>query len=275
MASSASFTTGGCPHHRNSNKKSILVTGCPHQKSSSPFDNGEEDGKKQKRRDSHDSTRTSRSSYAPSSSSSSSSSSSAASNMEQQLKPPEPPGRRPIVGHLPLLAKFMKEHGGCPEMIPAINGAFQMVDSDIVSIDIPGLAAAGLYLTSSPEYAGIVSTDHEHFGKITHLDKRGGYYSSRKVVGNALFVASDTDPDWGKAHRVLMPAFSPAGLKSLADITLRKTDILLDRMKGAKPFEIGNTFTSITFDVIGNYVGGPGLDFKTTEYPERMATEIS
>lgn len=177
------------------------------------------------------------------------------------------------MGHLPLLAKFMKQHGGCPEMIPAINGAFNMCDSDIVTIDIPGLSTAGLYLTSNPQYAGIVSTDHEHFGKITHLDKRGGYYSSRKVVGNALFVASDTDPDWGKAHRVLMPAFSPAGLKSLADITLRKTDILLDRMGGTKPFEIGKTFTSITFDVIGNYVGGPGLDFKTTEHPERMATD--
>jgi len=143
----------------------------------------------------------------------------------------------------------------------------------MVSLDI---VMGELYLTSNPDYTGIVSTDLEHFGKITHKDKRGGYHSARQVVGNALFVASDTDPDWGKAHRVLMPAFSPTGLKSLVDITLRKTDCLLDRIADtpeSAPFEIGETFTSLTFDVIGNYIGGPGLDFGTAEHPERMAND--
>ncbi|MGK3743270.1 MAG: cytochrome P450 [Bacillariaceae sp.] len=64
-----------------------------------------------------------------------------------------------------------------------------------------------------------------------------------------------------------MPAFSPKSLSSLVDITLTKTDILLDRIGSSQqPFEIGHTFTSLTFDIIGNFIGGPGLDFKTTEY---------
>ena len=32
-------------------------------------------------------------------------------------------------------------------------------------------------------------------------------------------------------------------------------------------------FTSLTFDVIGNFIGGPSLDFGTSENPERMATD--
>ena len=66
-----------------------------------------------------------------------------------------------------------------------------------------------------------------------------------------------------------MPAFSPKSLSSLVDITLTKTDCLLDRIGSSsqqQPFEIGHAFTGLTFDIIGNFIGGPGLDFKTTEY---------
>ena len=70
-----------------------------------------------------------------------------------------------------------------------------------------------------------------------------------------------------KSHRILMPAFSPKSLSSLVDITLTKTDCLLDRIgSSSQPFEIGHAFTGLTFDIIGNFIGGPGLDFKTTEY---------
>ena len=69
-------------------------------------------------------------------------------------------------------------------------------------------------------------------------------------------------------------AFSPSGLKSLAEITLYKVDRLLERIESCRePFEIGDAFTSLTFDVIGTYIGGSGLDFGTTENPERMATD--
>ena len=73
-----------------------------------------------------------------------------------------------------------------------------------------------------------------------------------------------------KSHRILMPAFSPKSLSSLVDITLTKTDCLLDRIGSSsqqqQPFEIGQAFTGLTFDIIGNFIGGPGLDFQTTEY---------
>ncbi len=60
-------------------------------------------------------------------------------------------------------------------------------------------------IASNADYAGIVSTDLEHWGKITHKDTRGPFYMARQVIGDDLFVASDTEPNWGKAHRILMP----------------------------------------------------------------------
>jgi hypothetical protein len=39
---------------------------------------------------------------------------------------------------------------------------------------------------------------------------------ARQVIGDALFVASDTEPNWGKAHRILMPG------------TFRRIDIVSD-----------------------------------------------
>ena len=186
---------------------------------------------------------------------------------------PQLSGSRPIVGHLPLLKGIMKETNG--EMTPALCAAFNKREegTDIVGLDVPGLSDADFYVTNNADYAAIVSTDLEHWGKITHKDKRGGYYTARKIVGNALFTASD-GADWAKSHRILMPAFSPSSLSSLVDITLSKTNKLLDRIESynGKPIEIGKTFTSLTFDIIGNFTGGPGLDFQTTEYPERMAT---
>lgn len=189
------------------------------------------------------------------------------------VMPPHPPGWRslPIVGHAPMLLKYAEEGG---ELAPALLKAFNMCDGDMASLDIPGMGQNGFYVTSNADYAGIVSTDLEHWGKITHKDTRGPFYMARQVIGDALFVASDTEPNWGKAHRILMPAFSPNGLKSLGEITLYKVDRLLERIGSSRePFEIGDTFTSLTFDVIGNYIGGPALDFGTTEHPERMETD--
>ena len=60
----------------------------------------------------------------------------------------------------------------------------------------------------------------------------------------------------------------------MAEITLYKVDRLLERILSSRePFEIGDAFTALTFDIIGNHIGGSGLNFGTTEHPERMESE--
>lgn len=121
------------------------------------------------------------------------------------VMPPHPPGWRsyPILGHAPHLLR-MGEKG---ELAPAMLKAFQLSEGDMSSLDIPGMSqgGGGVYFTSNADYARIVSTDLEHWGKITHEDTRGPFYMARQVIGDSLFVASDTEPNWGKAHRILMP----------------------------------------------------------------------
>ena len=119
-----------------------------------------------------------------------------------------------------------------------------------------------------------IVTPHQPNGKLAIVGHLAVLKRISKQLGDALFTASDGE-DHSKSHRILMPAFSPRSLSSLVDITLLKTDILLDRFESSrkKPFEIGHAFTSLTFDIIGNFIGGNGLDFKTTENPERMSTE--
>jgi hypothetical protein len=107
------------------------------------------------------------------------------------VMPPHPPGWNslPIVGHLPMLREYCEAGEPAPAMIKAFN----MCDGDMMSLYIPGMSEKGLYFTDNADYAGIVSTDLEHWGKITHKDRRGLFYMARQVIGDSLFVASDTE----------------------------------------------------------------------------------
>ena len=57
------------------------------------------------------------------------------------------------------------------------------------------MSEGGLYFTSNADYAGIISTDLEHWGQITYKNKRGTFYVARQVITDSLFVASDTEPN--------------------------------------------------------------------------------
>ena len=97
------------------------------------------------------------------------------------VMPPHPPGWRsyPILGHAPQIFK-MGEKG---EMAPAMLKAFHMSPGDMSSLNIPGMSQGngGVYFTSNADYAHIVSTDLEHWGKITHQDTREPVNSSSAV----------------------------------------------------------------------------------------------
>mmetsp|Transcript_13119 Transcript_13119/g.36935 ORF Transcript_13119/g.36935 Transcript_13119/m.36935 type:complete len:987 (+) Transcript_13119:885-3845(+) len=66
-------------------------------------------------------------------------------------------------------------------------------------------------------------------------------------------------------------AFSPAGLKSLAELTVVKTDEMAEMLKAEGVFEIGDRLTGLTFDVIGSYVAG--LSFRTAADPGAMKVD--
>jgi cytochrome P450/NADPH-cytochrome P450 reductase len=108
-----------------------------------------------------------------------------------------------------------------------------------------------LYTHADPEVAERVCTDTETFGKIVHTDRRGPFYAARQAVGAALFTASDTEEEWGMAHRVLISAFSLRGMKPVVPIAVEVVNNTLATLAAAKPTEpldIGGLMTGITFD---------------------------
>ena len=46
------------------------------------------------------------------------------------------------------------------------------------------MSEGGLYFTINADYAGIISTNLEYWGKITHKDKQGTFYVARQVIGD-------------------------------------------------------------------------------------------
>ncbi len=55
------------------------------------------------------------------------------------------------------------------------------------------------------------ASDQTKFGKSVV----GPLLGLQQTIGNGLFTAHTHDPEWGIAHRVLMPAFSPAGIRDM------------------------------------------------------------
>ena len=54
-------------------------------------------------------------------------------------------------------------------------------------------------------------SDESRFHKLVHP----ALQVVRNFAGNGLFTSEYDDPEWGKAHRILMPAFNPLALRSM------------------------------------------------------------
>ena len=74
----------------------------------------------------------------------------------------------------------------------------------ILKLELPG---EELILVSSQELVNEVS-DETRF----HKTLAKPLAELRPAVGDGLFTAYGTEPNWGKAHRILMPAFGPGAI---------------------------------------------------------------
>eukprot|EP00951_Prasinocladus_malaysianus_P011624 scaffold86076_cov32-Prasinocladus_malaysianus.AAC.1 len=160
--------------------------------------------------------------------------------MVGQNLPVQPPPS-PFVGNLPLLTAK-------GALGPSVKKILEDYDYEVVRLVI---GPQTMYVHCDPEIAERVTTDTECFGKITHLAKRGPFYSTRKLVGKALFTASDAEEEWGIAHRILISAFSFRGMKPVVPIAVeatRNTINTLSKLRHDEPVEIGSLMTGITFD---------------------------
>ena len=86
----------------------------------------------------------------------------------------------------------------------------------------------------------------------------------RDMAGDGLFTAHSDEPNWGCAHRILMPAFSQRAMKGYFDVMLRVANRLVDKWdrQGADAdIAVADDMTRLTLDTIA--LSGFGYDFES------------
>ncbi|MEH0638918.1 cytochrome P450 [Streptomyces bottropensis] len=144
----------------------------------------------------------------------------------------------PLVGHalgIPKgvdgLVHLMKE---TKELGPVFK--LRIFGNDIVII-------GGLDLTAE-------LSDESRFRKNVHSDLA----EIRKLTGDGLFTAFNHEPNWRKAHDILMPAFSLGAMRGYHATMLRVARSLIakwDQTVGEQPVDVPADMTRLTFDTIG------------------------
>jgi len=105
-----------------------------------------------------------------------------------------------------------------------------------------------MYVVSSQELVDELS-DEKRFQKRIH----GPLKEIRAFAGDGLFTAYNSEPNWAKAHRLLMPAFGPLGVRSMFD---RMVDIAnqmfvrWERFGSSAVIDVADNMTRLTLDTI-------------------------
>lgn len=157
------------------------------------------------------------------------------SNSSSSIPIPQPP-TKPVVGNLPD--------------IDASKGVLGLVDvaeeyGPIVRIEVFN---RNMVAVSSQELVNEVC-DETRFGKVLGISLR----QVRESAGDGLFTAETEEPNWQKAHRILMPAFGPKALKRMfagMDDILEQLLLKWERLGPTARIDIPDNTTRLTLDTI-------------------------
>ncbi|WTO33671.1 cytochrome P450 [Streptomyces achromogenes] len=150
------------------------------------------------------------------------------------------PGRTPIQQVMGL----MREHG--PVLVRRLHGrdALFVADTDLVA-----------------ELA-----DEERFAK--HVGP--ALENVREFAADGLFTAYNDEPNWAKAHDILMPAFALGSMRTYHPVMLKVARRLIDSWDRAardgRPVDVPDDMTRMTLDTIG--LAGFDYDFGSFERAE-------
>lgn len=159
-------------------------------------------------------------------------------------QPPEAvPGPKPypIVGNLPELHN--------PDGIIGVMADLHGKYGDFLAFKAPG---AQVYFCADADIVSEMCAAPDIFAKV--VEGRGGLGSlAEKSTGSALFTASDDDPLWHRAHRILAPAFGSTALKNYYGRIVEVADDMfahLDRLGPDESFLATDLMTRMTFEAI-------------------------
>jgi len=117
---------------------------------------------------------------------------------------------------------------------------------EIFYIQFPGRPR--LLVVSSQRLADELC-DEQRFDKRVHAPLA----EIRAFAGDGLFTAHTREENWGKAHRILMPAFAPTALKVMYDGMTDVAEQLMLKWERLGPdvdIDVAHDFTRLTLDTI-------------------------
>ncbi|SOB86242.1 cytochrome P450 / NADPH-cytochrome P450 reductase [Streptomyces sp. 1331.2] len=92
----------------------------------------------------------------------------------------------------------------------------------------------------------------------------------RQFTGDGLFTAYNEEPNWARAHDILMPAFALGSMRTYHPVMLRVARRLIDSWDGRSaagaPVDVPGDMTRMTLDTIG--LAGFGFDFGSFDRDE-------
>ena len=164
---------------------------------------------------------------------------------------PAPPGL-PIVGHLHQIAKSGLIRHLLEVSTTMPEGIFKLKFGSRV----------GLFVTDADLVAELC--DETRFRKIPGP----GLRVVRRFAGDGLFTAFSEEPNWGKAHRILLPAFSQRSMRGYYDMILEVADQLIAKWqrKSGEDILVADDMTRFTLDSIA--MAGFGHRFRSFEREE-------
>jgi cytochrome P450/NADPH-cytochrome P450 reductase len=146
-----------------------------------------------------------------------------------------------------------------PRTLPLI-GNLNLIDTDapvqslirLAKIHGPifRMSGAGLSMTVlSSQTLVDDACDVARFSKKNHRPLE----ALRDLGGDGLFTAYNDEPNWGKAHRLLMPAFGPMGVRAMFGRMEEVADQMLLRWERFGPdaiIDVADNMTRLTLDTI-------------------------
>ncbi|MFE4581533.1 cytochrome P450 [Streptomyces chartreusis] len=97
-----------------------------------------------------------------------------------------------------------------------------------------------------------------------------GLENVREFAADGLFTAYNDEPNWAKAHDILMPAFALGSMRTYHPVMLKVACRLIDSWdrdaRAGRPVNVPDDMTRMTLDTIG--LAGFDYDFGSFERPE-------
>ncbi len=119
----------------------------------------------------------------------------------------------------------------------------------LIHLTLPGLPKAGrLILVGSYSLVNELSDD-TRFDKRVHTDLE----TIRDFAGDGLFTAYTDEPNWHRAHTILMPAFGPLSIREMFSPMQAICEQMLTRWTHFGPdadFDVTDQMTRLTLDTI-------------------------